>query len=441
MENGFGAQQLQEQEQVQILSPRMMQSLRVLQMPSTELYDYLMKELEENPVITFDSIDYAEKCRRNSRCVSGGGDDTALADIIADDNASPIMNLRIQFAMLKPSAEIEHIGYALIYLLDENGYLYYDDVERLAQASKISLDNLKTAIDLLHTLEPAGVGAFNPRECILLQLERKGLKDSDAWKIVQDYLELLGKNQLPQIAKKSGIPLHRVVNAQQLIRTLNPKPLMMEAIHRSSGYIAPDIRIFKKEKSFAVELNQLSAESIIIDDTYSKIYKETDNETVRTFLGENMKKAQWLRDSIRQRCETLMACATQLLKSQTAFFESGPGYLLPYSRKDMAEQVGRSESTISRALKDKYVECDWGMFPTDYFFPKSSVEAHPMITKISIESSIQSIISSENRQSPLSDEAIVDTLKTIGISVSRRTVAKYRDELGIPASSRRRVYS
>lgn len=441
MENSFGAQQLQEQEQVQILSPRMMQSLRVLQMPSTELYDYLMKELEENPVITFDSIDYAEKCRRNSRYVSGNGDDTALADIIADDNASPIMNLRIQFAMLKPSAEIEHIGYALIYLLDENGYLYYDDVERLVQASKISLDNLKTAIDLLHTLEPAGVGAFNPRECILLQLERKGLKDSDAWKIAQDYLELLGKNQLPQIAKKSGIPLHRVVNAQQLIRTLNPKPLMMEAIHRSSGYIAPDIRIFKKETSFAVELNQLSAESITIDDTYSKIYKETDNETVRTFLGENMKKAQWLRDSIRQRCETLMACATQLLKSQTAFFEDGPEYLLPYSRKDMAEQVGRSESTISRALKDKYVECDWGMFPTDYFFPKSSVEAHPMITKNSIESSIQSIISSENRQSPMSDEAIVDTLKTIGISVSRRTVAKYRDELGIPASSRRRVYS
>ncbi len=441
MENGFGAQQLQDQEQVQILSPRMLQSLRVLQMPSTELYDYLMKELEENPVITFDSIEYAEKCRRNSHYISGSNDESALADIIADDNSSPMVSLRLQFAMLKPPPAIEHIGYALIYLLDENGYLYYDDVERLVQATNISLDDLKIAIDLLHTLEPAGVGAFNPRECILLQLERKGLKDSDAWKIAQNYLELLGKNQLPQIAKKSGIPLHRVVNAQQLIRTLNPKPLMMEATHRNSEYIAPDIRVFKKEKSFVVELNQLNSDSIIIDDTYSKIYKETDNDTVRTFLGENMKKAQWLKDSIRQRCETLMACAAELLKSQRDFFEDGPEFLLPYSRKDMAEQVGRSESTISRALKDKYVECDWGMFPTDYFFPKSSVEAHPMMTKNNIENNIQTIIGREDKLSPLSDEAIVDSLKSLGISVSRRTVAKYRDELGIPASSRRRVYA
>lgn len=441
MENGFSAHQTQDQEQVQILSPRMMQSLRVLQMPSTELYDYLMKELEENPVITFDSIDYAEKCRRNSHYVTGSNDESSLMDIIADDNSSPIVSLRIQFSMLRPSPEVEHIGYALIYLLDKNGYLYYDDVERLAQASNISLDNIKRAIDLLQSLEPAGVGAFNPRECILLQLERKGLKGSDAWKVAQDHLELLGKNQLPQISKKTGIPLHRVVNAQQVIRTLSPKPLMMEATHRSSEYISPDIRIFKKETSFAVELNQLSADSIIIDDTYSKIYKETDNDTVRTFLGDNMKKAQWLRDSIRQRCETLMTCATQLLKSQKTFFEYGPEFLLPYSRKEMAEQLGRSESTISRALKDKYVECDWGLLPTDYFFPKSSVESHPMMTKNTIESTIQMIILREDRQSPLSDEAIVDTLKDLGISVSRRTVAKYRDELGIPASSRRRVYS
>ncbi|NLH01377.1 MAG: RNA polymerase factor sigma-54 [Clostridiales bacterium] len=435
MDNGFSAQQLQEQ--VQILSPRQMQSLRVLQMPSTELYDYLMKELEENPVITFDSIDYAEKCRRNSHYTTDDSSEPSLADIIADDNSSPIVSLRIQYSMLKPPPEIERIGYALIYLLDENGYLYYEDVERLAQASNISLDNLKTAIDLLQSLEPAGVGAFNPRECILLQLERKGLKGSDAWKVAQDYLDLLSKNQLPQIAKKSGIPLHRVVNAQQIIKTLNPKPLMMEATHRNSGYIAPDIRIFKKDGKFTVELNQLSADSIIIDETYSKIYKETDNETVRNFLGENMKKAQWLRESIRQRCETLMACANQLLISQLSFFELGPDYLLPYSRKEMAEQLGRSESTISRALKDKYIECEWGMFPADYFFPKQTVDAHPMVTKNTIESSIQMIINNEDRQSPLSDEAIVGVLKTMGISVSRRTVAKYRDELGIPASSRR----
>ena len=438
MDNSFGVSQLQEQ--AQILSPRQIQSLRVLQMPSAELYDYLMKELEENPVITFDSIDYAEKCRRNSHYASLENDGDQLEDVIADDNSSPIVSLRIQFSMCKPTPKIERLGYALIYLLDENGYLCYDDVEKLAQASNISLDDLKTAIDLLQSLEPAGVGAFNPRECILLQLERKGLRGSDAWVVAQDYLEMLSKNQLPQIAKKSGIPLHRVVNAQQLIRTLNPKPLMLEATHRSSDFIAPDIRIFKKDGAFAVELNQLSADSILIDATYSKIYQDTDNDTVHSFLGENMKKAQWLRESIRQRCDTLMECATELLKNQQSFFAEGPDWLHPYSRREMAEALGRSESTISRALRGKYVECEWGMFPTDYFFPKPSVDTHPLMTKNTIESSIQMIIGNEDRRTPMSDEAIVDKLGEMGIEVSRRTVAKYRDELGIPASFRRKIF-
>ena len=215
---------------------------------------------------------------------------------------------------------------------------------------------------------------------------------------------------------------------------------MLEATHRSSDFIAPDIRIFKKDGAFAVELNQLSADSILIDATYSKIYQDTDNDTVHSFLGENMKKAQWLRESIRQRCDTLMECATELLKNQQAFFAEGPDWLHPYSRREMAEALGRSESTISRALRGKYVECEWGMFPMDYFFPKPSVDTHPLMTRNTIESSIQMIIGNEDRRTPMSDEAIVDKLGEMGIEVSRRTVAKYRDELGIPASFRRRIF-
>ena len=154
-----------------------------------------------------------------------------------------------------------------------------------------------------------------------------------------------------------------------------------------------------------------------------------------------MKKAQWLRESIRQRCDTLMACATELLKQQRSFFEEGPDWLRPYSRREMAEALGRSESTVSRALKGKYVECEWGMFPADYFFPKPSIDTHPLITKNTIESSIQMIIGNEDRSAPMSDEAIVEKLGSMGIEVSRRTVAKYRDELGIPASFRRKTFN
>lgn len=436
----YNISSLQVQEQSQILSPRMMQSLNILQMPSTELYEFLISEVEANPVISFDSIDLAERKRRNTKHRYSNYDNSGIAERYTDDGSSPAVSLRLQMSMLNAPYEVERLGLFLIQMLDENGYLDRDEVYRVAEITSVSPKSLQDAIKLLQSLEPAGIGAFNLQECILLQLERKGLAGSDSWIVAEKYLELLGKNQLPQIAKRSGIPLHRVINAQQLIRTLNPKPLMQEATVDEIEYITPDILILKAGKGFVVELNQLSADSITIDNTYAELLRETDSSSVREFLGENLKKAQWLRDSIRQRCETLMDCTTELLRYQRAFFEYGPNSLRPYSRREMAEQLGRSESTISRAFKDKYIECDWGMFPADYFFPKQTVAAQPEVTKTGVESIIQSIIENEDRQHPLSDTAIAQELVEQGISVSRRTVTKYRDEMGIPSASRRKNF-
>ncbi len=437
----YGLSPQQNLEQIQMLSPRMIQSLHVLQMPSTELYEYLIKEIESNPVITFDSIDLAERKRRSVKSYIISDEDSDLADRISDDNSnSPGVSLRLQLSMLHPKPEIERIGCILINLLDDNGYLSREDIDRLIKSANVPEDKLDIALELLQSLEPAGIGSFDTRDCILLQLERKGLIGSDAWVVAKDHLELLGKNKLPEIARKSGIPLHRVVNAQQLIRTLNPRPLMPEGTPPISEYITPDIRILKTHSGFVVELNQLNADNIIIDDTYSSLFKETDNESVRSFLGDNMRKAHWLRDSIRQRCETLMDCATQLLQSQRGFFENGPQSLRPYSRKEMAQQLGRSESTISRALKDKYVECDWGMFTAEYFFPKQTMDQNPTLTKNLLETAIQDLISGENSQNPFSDESIVARLQKQGMDISRRTVAKYRDQLGIPSSNRRKTF-
>lgn len=431
---------VQVQEQSQILSPRMVQSLNILQMPSTELYEYLIEEVEANPVISFDSIDFAERKRRNAKHKYSNYENSGIAERYTSDGNNPTVSLRLQMSMLNAPCSVERLGFFLIQMLDENGYLDRDEVELIAKKKKASPKLLQQAIKLLQSLEPAGVGAFSLQECILLQLERKGLVGSDSWKIAKNYLELLGKNKLPQISKKSGIPLHRVVNAQQLIRTLNPKPLMQEAVVNEIEYITPDILILKADKGYVVELNQLSADSISIDNSYTQLLRKTDNNNVREFLGENLKKAQWLRDSIRQRCETLMDCTTELLRYQRAFFDYGPNALKPYSRREMAEQLGRSESTISRAFKDKYIECDWGMFPADYFFPKQTASTQPDVTRTGIESIIQYIIENEDRQRPLSDAAIAQTLEERGITVSRRTVAKYRDEMGIPSASRRKNY-
>lgn len=438
MEYNMGSVQVQEQSQV--LSPRMMQSLNILQMPSTELYEYLISEVEANPVISFDSIDFAERKRRNAKHKYSNYENSGVAERYTDDGNNPAASLRLQMSMLNTPCEVERLGFFLIQMLDENGYLDRDELDRIASRTKVSPKILQDAIKLLQSLDPAGVGAFTLQECILLQLERKGLVGCDSWIIAENYLELLGKNKLPLIAKKSNIPLHRVVNAQQLIRTLNPKPLLQEASVDDIEYITPDILILKAGKGFVVELNQLSADSISIDNTYSQLLRETDSNSVREFLGENLKKAQWLRDSIRQRCETLMDCTTELLRYQRAFFEYGPNSLKPYSRREMAEHLDRSESTISRAFKDKYIECDWGMFPSDYFFPKQTGATHPEVTKTEIESIIQNIIENEDRQHPMSDTAIAQTLVEQGIPVSRRTVTKYRDEMGIPSTARRKNF-
>lgn len=422
----------------QVLSPSMIQSLALLQMPSAELYEYLVREIEANPVISFDSLDRAETRRRcnNDRfsVFNSGPPDPPSYD------STPQNNLRLQLSMLKPEPAVERLCIQLIGMLDENGYLDRNDLEVYSEIAGYPRRTLNEAIHTLQSLEPAGVGAFSIRECILLQLERKGLSGSDAWIIARDHLELLGKNSLPQIAKKSGIPLHRVINAKELIRTLNPRPLLPENKAARVDYVTPDIRIKKAGKGFVVELNQIGADNIVIDETYSQIFRETDNESVREFLSVNLKKANALRDSIRHRCQTLMDCATALLIHQRAFFEYGPRSLKPYSRSDLARELGLSESTVSRAFKNKYVECDWGTFPADYFFPKQTTEDCPDVSKTIVTDALQEIIRREDSLHPLSDEAIAGLLEEQGFNISRRTVTKYRDELGIPSSSKRKTF-
>lgn len=441
MEHGLSTAPEQKQEQSQILSPRMLQSLSVLQMPSAELYDYLVQEIEENPVIAFDSIDYAERVRRTAAAAAGEENGGDPMDAIADDVNSPSDSLKLQFSMLRSGRDIEKLGMALIDMLDDGGFLSREDFRRFKENPKVSREDADRALKLLRSLEPPGVGAFDLRESLLLQLERRGLEKSDAYTVADRCLELLGKNQLPQIAKQCSMSLSRVIDAWEIIRSLNPRPLSGGGGYSKREYIIPDIRIFRRDKGYAVELNQLNSDSITVDSQYVQIMRQTESEAVREYLDESIKKANILRDSIRQRCETLMLTASALLAAQRAFFENGTGNLVPYSRKEMAEQLGVSESTVSRAFSGKYIECDWGIFPADYFFPKPPSGNGDALSRDAVLSAIKDIVARENRAAPLSDEDIAAKLKSRQVEVSRRTVAKYRDILGIPSSSKRRVYT
>lgn len=422
------------QEQTLALTPQMLQSLSMLQMNGESLYAFLLEQAMENPLIEMDHLERAEKKRRSRKRGDGHGSQPEpqlmAPDRIADD-------LKLQFSMLGPAKAEARVGYFLIESLNARGYL---PREALSEAALLCRDAsvLRRARSLLHRLEPPGIGAVDLRECLLLQLRHKGLQDGDAWRIVSRHLPLLGRNRLPALARAAGMTLGRVIAAAKQIRNLEPYPLQGMG-DEPVRYVVPDIRIFREEDAFAAKLNQIPPEALEISSAYQGMEPGGDEE-LRRYLTEQIGSVKWISRCLRRRWDVLAACAAELIRVQRGFFERGEAALVPYTRREMAAALGLHESTVSRAMKDKQIECDRGIFPTDFFFPQSFAEAESALRQ-EAAAAIRTILQAEDRNRPLSDQAIAMLLPDYGVRISRRTVAKYREQLGIPDSSLRRSYA
>lgn len=253
--------------------------------------------------------------------------------------------------------------------------------------------------------------------------------------IVSSYLEQLGKNQLHVIAKQLKVPLARVQQARERIQKLNPKPGSGFADREVLRYLTPDVTVVKLKDYFEVMVNDCTYPEVRINKEYAGMLRSGDcPKEVQQYLSEKVKQIEQVQSSIAKRSSTLLELTKCLVAEQEDFFMYGKGHLRPYRMRDAAEALQVHESTVSRAVKEKYLQCCWGIFPLGYFFSKGfyKEESKENIATDQIKEKLQELIGGEDKKKPLSDQKLANLLNEAGVEISRRTVAKYRESLGIP---------
>ena len=327
--------------------------------------------------------------------------------------------------------------------LDDDGYLRAS-LDELGQQTGIAAPgDIERALALIQSFDPLGVGARNLRECLLIQARQLDLQGTLAEKIILDHLPDLEKRKYPQIAKALNVTPQEVMEASQvIIHELEPKPGRPYAAS-DTNYVTPDVYVFKVEDRYVVQLNDEGLPRVRINPYYRKLLSNKDSvdKVTKEYIEERMRSAQWLIKGMEQRSKTIYKVAESIVKFQNEFLDQGISHLKPLVLKDVAEDIGMHESTISRVTTNKYMHTPQGIFQMKFFFTTGfSVGAGTgtEISSLTVKDVIQKMIKEEDLTAPLKDQQIVDALKAKGIDIARRTVAKYREELRIPPTSVRR---
>lgn len=419
------------------LSQGMMQSISVLQMDSIELEAFVAGSVESNPMLEYlpPPSSHIAELQREHRWMSAGSSGTYLEAVAAaaeDDSLEGFLRDQLARCGLdKPLAAL--CGY-LAESLDENGYLSQEDLDGLLD-KHIPAPLLEEAVSRLQALEPAGIAARDLSECLTLQLRRTGGSPL-AQAIVRDYLEELGREQYGAIAKALSVPAAQVSRAAQEIRRLDPRPGASFGKTAAPAYIRPDVFAIVENGEVRMVLSETQTPHLTLNSYYTRLLQETDDPQTRTYLLERQEHAQQLIRSLMQRTSTLQKCAELIGRQQAAFFLREPHVLQPLTMQQAAQQLSLHISTVSRALRGKYLQCRFGVFPLSYFFPRSVSPAEHTVSSQQVKQMIAELV--RNETTPLSDQRIADRLAEQGVHVVRRTVTKYREQLKIGSSSRRK---
>ena len=446
--------------QTQILSQKMIQSMEILQMSCQELNEYIKDMALENPVVDIedsyevpdkasdlvkklewlDSIDERNRIYYRQEYAEDA-EEKRLMDY--SENIGEELSEYLLHQLL--TVELSDLQYDIIqymvYSLDSKGYME-EDLTDIAERFETTVDFVEEQLKLLQNLDPAGVCARNVEECLLLQLNREKEKDLTACAIVSDYLELLGKNQLHVIAKKMKVSLEEVIRACDHIKELNPKPGSGFDARGHLKYITPDVTVVKLSNYYEILLNEYTYPKIGINHFYKQVLENETSKETQKYIIDKIRQAEWIQNCIGQRNSTLMRVSKTIVDYQHTFFDLGMGHLKPLRLQDVAEILDVHESTVSRAIRDKYLQCSWGIFPMNYFFSKSlPVRSNDgKVTTEHVKNILVAVIDEEDKKKPLSDRAITERLVERGVKISRRTVAKYREELGIKDASGRKQF-
>ena len=344
-----------------------------------------------------------------------------------------------QLAVLIMPEAVRDAADSIIGNLDEKGYLT-ESLEEMAAAAECSVEEMAEALRIVQTLDPAGVGARDLRECLLLQLTSRNAEGGVAWKIVSDHLKLLETRRFKEIAKALGRPVEHVQIAIEVIRHLNPAPGERYSI-KDSAKVEPDVYITKDGEDFLIELNDDEIPQLRLNPDYRRMLdrEQEPNKDTRNYIKDRYQAALQLIKNIEQRKQTILKVCQSIIRRQLEFLEHGITSLKPMMIKEVAEEIGVHPSTVSRAVAGKYAHTPQGVFELRYFFSEAvQGRAGNDTPLLVLKMRVKKMIEEEDAQKPLTDEQITERLQNEGIQVTRRTVAKYREDMKIPSTHERR---
>jgi RNA polymerase sigma-54 factor len=491
--------------QSMVLAPQLQQSLALLQAPMLELKALVEQELQQNPVLEEVEGSEIELPDKPVEDVGETSDATATPDPAerADDapadsdfdkaDAAPADDFQEEFDKLvqldqewrdnfsqsnaptRQTAEDEEkrqfmfdsltvgISFAQMLLdqsresdltdeqqavaeliignIDDYGYLKAT-VEELSAANNVPMEKIAEVLKVIQTFDPPGVGAIDLRQCLMLQLERKGEQESLEYRIIRDFMEALGKRRIPEIARGTGRDVDDVQESLGKIARLEPRP-GRAFLPDVDQYVSPEVFVTKVGDEFTVATNNDNVPHLRISNVYKDLMAQGENNAeVKNYIREKIRAGKFLIKSLHQRQQTIGNIGREIVKRQHDFMAKGVAFLKPMTMAQVADVVGVHETTVSRAVSGKYIETPQGIFEMKFFFTAglSTTDGSAGVSNTSVKDMIAEIFKAEDSVKPLSDQEVVKMLGEKGITIARRTVAKYRDELNILPSNLRKVY-
>jgi len=478
---------------IQKISPQQIQFIKLLQVPTASLEQRIKEEIEQNPALEDDRMAYGEKTKdeyadldnkegsENGNDADSSESDAHIEEFLTNDTfdykthiprkgdddedefEAPIVQMSSLYDTLKEQLSLlnlteiqREIGEHIIGMIDEDGYLRRSIkaiVHDMAFRHNLStsVEEVSSMLEIVQRFDPPGIAARDLQECLLLQLRRREPSEiiALATTIVEKYFEEFKKKHFNKLKSRLGIDESHLKEVYDIITKLNPKPGESQTVQKHE-YIIPDFILEVEEENIHIRLNGMNAPDLKVSRNYVNMYKEYKDiskserssqvKEALDFVKSRIEAAQWFIDAIRQRQFTLLNTMQTIAEKQEDFFISGGDEkkLKPMILKDIADEIQMDISTVSRVANSKYVQTDFGIYPLKFFFTEGIETDEGMVSNREVKSALQEIIDSENKRRPLSDDKIAVMLKDKGYNIARRTVAKYREQLGVPVARLRK---
>ncbi|AGL03544.1 RNA polymerase factor sigma-54 [Desulfoscipio gibsoniae] len=468
MRMGYGLNIVQTQKL--IMTPELRQAITVLQLSSLELGTYVEQQLQENPLLEIGEDFEKVSVEEHLPDESGAGEKQKEYDIDWQDyfhdssdlgmsrsevrreqneysyehyvTRAPnlIEHLMLQLGLIRCAKRKRDIAEYIIGNINDHGYLGCS-IDEIAKQVDAVADEVLDALKIVQAFDPPGVGARSLQECLLLQLTYLGIDDPLAHVVVERHLMDLADGKYSRMAQVLGVPVQEIQRVADLLKTLDPKPGRNFSNFNDNRYIVPDIVLNKVDGEYVIITNDTSVPRLTINNTYRAVLGQDKGDSqTKKFVEHKLNAAAWLIKSIEQRRLTLYKVTKCLVDLQRDFLDYGVKHLKPLNLKTVADIVGLHESTVSRATSNKYIQTPQGVFEMKYFFSSGLNAGGSAVSAESIKKTLREIVDGEDPKKPLNDQQIADILNGRGVKISRRTVAKYRDEMNIPPIRKRKRY-